>query len=99
MEEKSERIFSLFAQEKKERQLQLLKFISENENAEMDQVVGKFSFKWGLRSSTVEKYLDELEKAGLIEISPEMPYPVKITKNGIEVLKGEANYGKRDEGT
>jgi DNA-binding MarR family transcriptional regulator len=100
MESKTEKNVSLFAQEKKERQVQLLKHILDNENAEFDRVVGTFSFKWGLRSSTVEKYLDELEKAGLIEISIQTPYTVKITKAGIEVLnEEEANYDRRNEGT
>jgi len=87
-----EHVASFFAKEKKERQVQLLKFVAESKNAELNRVIGKFSFQWGLRSSTVKKYLEELENAGLIKISEDMPYSVTITENGLEALK-EAKEG------
>jgi predicted transcriptional regulator len=88
-----EHVISFFAREKKERQVQLLKYIAEFKNAELNKVIGKFSFQWGLRSSTVKKYLEELENAGLIEISEDAPYSVVITENGLEALKEEMEEG------
>jgi len=88
-----EHVISFFAREKKERQVQLLKYIAELKNAELNKVIGKFSFQWGLRSSTVKKYLEELENAGLIEISEDAPYSVVITENGLEALKEEMEEG------
>jgi predicted transcriptional regulator len=88
-----EHVISFFAREKKERQVQLLKYIAGLKNAELNKVIGKFSFQWGLRSSTVKKYLEELENAGLIEISEDAPYSVVITENGLEALKEEMEEG------
>lgn len=83
--------FSLYAKLKKDRQKQLLKYIAEAKNAEVEHIIGRFSFEWGLRASTIRRYLDELELAGFIEITPETPIEpssVKITDEGRKILGG-----------
>lgn len=87
-----EHVISVFAREKKERQTQLLKYIAEYPDQPYDKIVGKFSYEWGLRGNTVRRYLDELNNAGLVEITSPTIFSesvVKITDEGKNTIKNE----------
>jgi predicted transcriptional regulator len=40
-----------------------------------------------LRGSTVKKYLEELEIAGLVQVLGGPPYSVRVTEEGMKVLE------------
>lgn len=82
-----EKHLSLFAREKRVRQLQLLRHIANLDNADLEKVVATFSIQWGLRGSTVKKYLEELEIAGLVQVLGGPPYSVRVTEEGMKVLE------------
>jgi predicted transcriptional regulator len=84
---------SWFVRERLKRKVELLKYIAENSNSPLpvDTLVGAFSWTWGLRSTKIHEYLDELATAGLITITRGN---VKLTEKGKAILE-EGEVAKR----
>ncbi len=58
-----------FVNVRKEQKKQLLKFIiEEKKNKDIDEILGLFSFKTGLKVTTLQIYIDEMVMAKLIKI-------------------------------
>lgn len=57
---------NFFVNERKQNKIEFLEFINANLDKPMKVIIGLFSLRTGLRSSTIEIYLKELKDANLI---------------------------------
>lgn len=79
-----------FISERRERKLRLLNFIADitsqkgGDGVSLSRLLGYFSMLWGLRTSKILEYIDELKLAGLITINSDR---VRITDEGLKYCK------------
>jgi predicted transcriptional regulator len=92
-EETERKVFSLYVNQRKERINSILIDLSKHNNPiSLNPLIGQLSFKWGLRTSRVQEYFEQLKNAGLVTINSEWEMgiekrTVKITKAGREAIQ------------
>ena len=92
-EETERKVFSLYANERKERLNRILIELSKHKNPiNLTHLIGQLSFKWGLRTRSVEEYFEQLKNAGLVTLNIDWEMgrekrTVKITKAGREAIQ------------
>ena len=63
-------------QERKERKDKILNFVNLNNRIKLDSICGKFSQDTGIKASTIEVYIKELESAGLLFVRAGFVYKI-----------------------
>jgi predicted transcriptional regulator len=92
-EETERKVFSLYVNQRKERINSILVELSKHNNPiSLNSLIGQLAYKWGLRTSRLEEYFQQLKNAGLVTIHSEWQMgeenrTVKITKAGRETIQ------------
>ena len=70
---------------RRQRMMEVMAFVAEKRRVRLNDLLGEFTWRWGLRPQTLTSYLDALELAGMIR-AHETPegVVVEITEKGLK---------------